>query len=112
MEKRCIALTSTLTAHHAEKAILLQMPDVQPKLQQHQIMEHASPGKEQTVLKCSKCTKVFRTPSAHHAHKNAHADPKFACENCDKQFLFESALRLHQKLHTTTQVFCRWMHKV
>ena len=38
-------------------------------------------------------------PSAHHAHKSAHAPRKHICTICSKSFPFKSGLRQHMTVH-------------
>ena len=54
-------------------------------------------------LTCSKCKKLFLTPSAFEKHKYIHYVFMYKCEPCSKGFHFESELSMHRRKHTADQ---------
>ena len=60
---------------------------------------HHSYVHKNIILKCETCNRKFTSPSAHHAHKSAHASQNHICTICSKAFPFKSGLRQHVTVH-------------
>ena len=60
---------------------------------------HHSYVHKSIILKCETCNQKFTSPSAHHAHKSAHAPRNHICTICSKAFPFKSGLRQHVTVH-------------
>ena len=60
---------------------------------------HHSYAHKNIILQCETCKWKFTSPSAHRAHKSAHAPRKHICTICSKSFPFKSGLRQHVTVH-------------
>ena len=78
---------------------------------------HHSYTHKNVILQCETWKWKFTSPSAHHAHKSAHAPRKHICTICSKSFPFKSGLRQHmtvhikQKHHRCFAGNCKWSYK-